>query len=104
MAKEIAPKISDYDVIKFPLLTEKTTNMGKDGNTYTFCVGTTSTKIQVKEAIERLFNVKVDSVRTCNYRGKPKKTMKGVGRTVAYKKAYVTLKEGNKIDSIVEGL
>ncbi len=104
MANEKAPKLNDYDVIKFPLLTEKTTDMGKNGNTYVFCVGTTSTKIQVKEAIERLFSVKVDNVRTCNYQGKTKRTMKGTGRTVKYKKAYVTLREGDKIDSIVEGL
>lgn len=104
MATEKAPKIKDYEVIRFPLLTEKTTGLNSDNNTYTFCVSTDSTKTQIKEAIERLFNVDVESVRTCNYRGKIKRTIKGIGSTAKYKKAYITLKEGDKIDSLVEGL
>ena len=104
MAKETAPKIKDYEIIRYPLLSEKTTGLTSDNNTYTFCVGTSSSKIEIQEAIERLFNVEVENVRTCNYRGKMKRTLKGIGSTPKYKKAYVTLKEGNKIDSLVEGL
>lgn len=104
MATNRAPKISDYEVIRFPLQTEKSTILQSDHNTYAFCVSTGSTKIEIKEAVERLFDVEVENVRTCNYRGKIKRTIRGIGSTSKYKKAYVTLKEGNKIKSLVEGL
>lgn len=104
MAKvENKAKLEDYDVIRYPLYTEKTNGLVQDANTYTFCVGIKSTKTQVKEAIERIFNVEVDSVRVCNYQGKLKRVSRGIGRRPKYKKAYVTLKEGSKIE-LVEGL
>lgn len=104
MATNRVPKIQDYEVIRYPLQTEKSAILQSDSNTYAFCVSTDSTKIQIKEAVERLFDVKVENVRTCNYRGKIKRTIKGIGSTSKYKKAYVTLKEGDKITSLVEGL
>ncbi|MGI6680353.1 MAG: 50S ribosomal protein L23 [Bdellovibrionota bacterium] len=96
--------MKDYELIRYPMLTEKTTGLNSDYNTYTFCVCLNSTKIQIKEAIERLFNVQVEKVRTCNYVGKVKRTTRGIGTTRRYKKAYVTLKEGSKIDNLIEGL
>ena len=104
MAKETAPKIKDYEIIRYPLLSEKTTGLTSDNNTYTFCVSTNSSKTEIKEAVERLFSVKVEKVCTCNYLGKVKRSLKGKARTPKYKKAYVTLKEGNKIDSLIESL
>ena len=58
---------------------------------------------EIRGAIERVFSVKVDGVRTCRFIGKTKRTMKGVGKRAGYKKAYVTLAAGSKID-LVEGL
>jgi large subunit ribosomal protein L23 len=62
-----------------------------------------ATKSEIRQAVERVFSVKVDAVRTCTFLGKTKRTARGVGRRAGFKKAYVTLAEGSKID-LVEGL
>lgn len=95
----------DYAVLVEPVITEKTSVQQGDRMQIVFRVGLRATKTQIREAVERIFNVAVSSVNTCRYIGKLKRRRAvGVtGRTAAYKKAFVTLQPGNSID-IVEGL
>lgn len=92
-------------LIKRPLLTEKAMK-DNEKRIYAFDVTPSSNKIEIKKAVEAMFEVKVESVRTLRVKGKVKarRTRKGVmsGRLPLRKKAYVTLKEGHKID-IVSG-
>lgn len=86
-----------------PILTEKQTAISeKFPNRYGFRVVPTANKVEIKNAVEQLYGVKVESVNTVNYAGKRKSrfTKAGVvnGKTSAYKKAIVTLKEGGVID------
>ena len=93
----------DYMTLLKPVLTEKTSMLTGEVQTVTFRVDRKATKVDIKEAIERIFSVSVASVRTVNYVGKPKQTAKSRGIRAAFKKAYVTLKEGQRLD-LVEGL
>ena len=86
-----------FDVIKRPRLTEKSARLQEERNTVVFSVATDANKIQIKEAVEKLFNVKVAKVATAHVLGKKKRGRLRVGRTRDWKKAYVTLAEG-KID------
>ena len=86
-----------YDVIIAPLITEKATN-ASEHNKVMFKVAMTATKPQIKEAVERLFDVKVKSVNTLHRRGKWKIFKGRVGRTSDTKRAVVTLQEGQTID------
>jgi large subunit ribosomal protein L23 len=97
------PRISDYAVLEKPVITEKGTSIGGATGGVTFRVDRRADKSDVKAAVERIFKVKVDAVRIVNYIGKKKRTMKSIGRRAAYKKAYVTLKEGYTIN-LVEGV
>lgn len=82
-------------VIKKPLITEKS-SMVKEAGWYLFSVDKKSNKIEIKNAVEKLFKVKVDRVRTSISPGKPvKKYGRAIGKTSSVKKAYVKLKEGN---------
>ena len=89
-------------IIKKPVITEKMTAISEKLNKYAFIVDKNANKIQIKDAVEKLYDVKVAAVNTMNYDGKKKSryTKSGVinGRTAAFKKAIVTLKEGNTID------
>ena len=86
-----------YDVIRSPLVTEKST-MASENSQVVFKVAMTATKPEIKEAIERLFNVKVLAVNTLIRKGKTKR-FKGVkGHQSDFKKAIVTLEEGQAID------
>ena len=90
-------------IIIKPILTEKQTAISeKVENRYGFIVVPNARKTEIKKAVEELYNVEVASVNTMNYRGKisRRNTMSGVivGRAASYKKAIVTLKEGNSID------
>jgi large subunit ribosomal protein L23 len=96
-------RVSDYAILLSPVISEKTALVGGEGNVVTFRVDPRASKLQIKSAVERVFSVKVGGVRTCSFIGKMKRTTKGVGRRSGYKKAYVTLAEGSKID-LVEGL
>lgn len=87
-----------YDVIKKPLITEKTTVEKDDKNVISFVVNGAANKIEIKAAVEQLFNAQVASVNTVNVAGKTKRTMKGIGKRSNWKKAYVTLKEGSNVD------
>ena len=84
-----------YDVVKGPCLTEKSTLLQELQDTLVFRVHPAANKIEIKRALEELFDVKVSSVRTSNVRGKKKRVgIKSVGRTCDWKKAYITLSEG----------
>jgi large subunit ribosomal protein L23 len=96
--------VRDYKVIVKPVLTEKASGIGRgDGGGVVFKVDRRATKTEIKAAIERIFNVEVEAVRTVSYLGKKKRTNRSVGHRAAFKKAYITLREGQSID-IVEGL
>jgi len=96
-------RVRDYSVLVRPLITEKSSIIGSTSNSVVFVVDRRATKTDIREAVERIFSVKVDSVRTVNVLGKVKRTAKSVGRRAHAKKAYVTLKEGHSIN-VVEGL
>ena len=89
-------------VLKKPLITEKSTRLGEKLNQYGFVVEKTATKPEIKKAIENMYGVSVTNISTAIYAGKSKSrfTKRGLfaGRRPAYKKAIVTLKEGQKID------
>jgi large subunit ribosomal protein L23 len=92
-----------HDVLISPLITEKMTNISAANETkYGFLVNPKANKIEIAKAIEKKFDVHVESVRTINRQGKKKtqfrKSGRFVGRTSRYKKAIVTLKEGEKIE------
>ncbi len=90
------------DILIKPLVTEKMNDQAERYNRYGFVVAKTATKPQIKKAVESLYNVSVSSVNTLVYGGKVKSryTKSGVitGKTAAYKKALVTLAEGDSID------
>lgn len=89
--------MKDYrDIIIRPVVTEKSMDLLAD-NKYTFIVDKGANKTEVKNAIEHIFKVKVESVHTLNTKGKPKRMGRFVGKTPARKKAIVTLKSGDKI-------
>ncbi|HEB49179.1 MAG TPA: 50S ribosomal protein L23 [Desulfobulbus sp.] len=84
-----------YDVVKSPCLTEKSNILQELQGTVVFKVNPRANKIEIKQAVENLFNVKVASVRTANMHGKRKRVgIKSVGMTSNWKKAYITLSEG----------
>ena len=86
-----------YDVIRKPIITEKAT-LASESGAVVFEVGMSTTKPQIKEAVETLFNVKVKAVNTTITKGKVKKFRGKTGVRNDVKKAYVTLEEGNTID------
>ena len=91
-----------YEVIRRPLDTEKFDRARDQHNQYAFEVDNKATKLQVKQAIEQLFKVKVTTVQTSILRGKNKRSGAYEGRTSNWKRAIVTLKEGDAI-SLFEG-
>lgn len=86
-----------YDIIVSPVITEKAT-MASEANQVIFKVAPNATKPQVKEAVEKLFEVKVKAVNTLNRKGKTKRFRGVAGRQSDFKKAIVTLEEGHSID------
>jgi large subunit ribosomal protein L23 len=88
-------------IIRRPLLTERSTELKEKENKYFFEVTVGANKIEIKKAVEALFNVKVKSVNTMIKYGKNKRMGRTQGRTSDYKKAVVTLKEGSSIDIFV---
>jgi large subunit ribosomal protein L23 len=91
------------DVIRRPLVTEKTTILREDGRTIVFQVATGANKIEIKQAIEKLLGSKVESIRTAMAHGKVKRQGRFSGRRSDWKKAYVRLKLGEKIPEFLEG-
>jgi large subunit ribosomal protein L23 len=90
-----------YETLRKPLVTEKTM-AGQNRRVYTFVVGVEANKIDVKRAIETIYSVKVDAVRVVNVKGKLKRMKNRLleGKRKDWKKAYVTLKEGHRLDVI----
>lgn len=89
-------------IIKRALITEKADRL-RERNCYQFEVAGKANKRQIKEAVEKLFNVNVTDVKTANFRGKPKRMGISFGYKTGYKKATVTLKAGQKIE-LIEGV
>ena len=90
-----------FDIIETASLTEKATLLSEKHNKYVFRVSPKANKIEIKRAIEQIFNKKVVSVNTANYAGKKKRERRAdFGRKPHWKKAIVTLKEGDKIDLV----
>lgn len=85
------------DIIIAPVITEKTATLG-EGNVYTFKVAKDANKVQIKKAIEEAFGVKVVKVNTLNTKAKAKRVGRYTGKTKTYKKAYITLADGDKIE------
>jgi large subunit ribosomal protein L23 len=90
-----------HDIVQTASLTEKSTLLSEKLNKYVFRVSPRANKVQIKQAIERLFQKKVVDVNTCNYAGKKKRERTAnFGRRAHWKKAIVTLAEGEKIDLV----
>ena len=87
-----------YNVIRAPRVSEKTARLQEVSNQYVFEVATTATKGDIKIAVEKLFDVKVESVNVLNVKGKAKAFKNRMGRRPDWRKAYVKLAEGQSID------
>ena len=93
-----------YTVIRRPLITEKGMNVKETENTLVFEVAEKATKTEVKQAVETLFKVKVAAVRTSIVEGKERKRGKFAGYRPDWKKAYVKLKDGEKMPDYLNSL
>jgi large subunit ribosomal protein L23 len=91
------------DVIRRPIITEKTTVIREDGRTLVFEVSKDANKIDIKRAVESLLGSKVESVRTAISHGKMKRQGRYAGRRSDWKKAYVKLREGEKLPEFLQG-
>jgi large subunit ribosomal protein L23 len=89
---------SVYEVIKRPIISEKSTMLAEVGNRFVFEVAPAANKQEIREAVQRLFNVKVSEVRTMMMHGKVKRVGRFETKRPNWKKALVTLAEGQKID------
>ena len=87
-----------YKVLLSPRMTEKSTQVGESSNQYVFKVTTDSNKKEIKDAVEKLFEVNVESVRTVKVKGKSKNFKLRAGKRNDWKKAYVRVQEGQVID------
>jgi large subunit ribosomal protein L23 len=87
-----------YEVIKRPIISEKSTALAELGNRYAFEVAVAANKQEIRDAVQRLFNVKVLEVRTMVVHGKVKRSGRFESKRANWKKAIVTLNEGSKID------
>jgi large subunit ribosomal protein L23 len=107
-------KVTVWDILKAPIVTEKSVLLKEDstdedsgrkqGQVLTFRVERTAGKLDIKKAVEEIFNVKVASVRTVQYEGKIKKRGRQEGRRPNWKKAYVTLKKGEPMVDYAEAI
>jgi large subunit ribosomal protein L23 len=86
-----------YQIIKQPLITEKGMRLNEEGGTVVFRVDARANKLQIKHAVEVLFNVKVTKVNTLNVEGKKRRIRYREGKRPDWKKAYITLREGDSI-------
>jgi len=86
------------DIIKAPIITEKSADLLQNHNTITFSVDVKANKVEIKQAVEKIFNVEVESVNTINVKPKKKRVGRYVGKTNKVKKAIVKLKEGSSIE------
>jgi large subunit ribosomal protein L23 len=91
------------DIIRRPLITEKTSIQREDGRTIVFEVARDANKVEIRHAIEKLLGAKVDTIRTSIAHGKIKRQGRYFGQRPDWKKAYVTLREGQKMPEFLEG-
>lgn len=91
------------DVIKGPIITEKGTLVNEVGNQVLFRVDPRANKVEIRQAVERLFKVKVEKVRTSRFLGKTRRVGKTAGRRSDWKKAYVRLREGEQLPDFLQG-
>ncbi len=92
-----------YSIIKSPVITEKSASQGMTANKVVFWVEPKANKFQIKDAVEKVFGVKVEDVNTQRVPSKVKRLGRYSGRTSIRKKAYITLKEGESIEELVSG-
>lgn len=85
-------------ILTAPIISEKSANAADLGNQYVFKVQNSATKLQIKQAVELMFSVKVDSVRVLNVKGKVKRFGRNLGKRSDWKKAYVKLETGHSIE------
>jgi large subunit ribosomal protein L23 len=107
-------KFTVWDILKSPVVTEKSVILKEEsseensdrvqGQVLTFRVEKTAGKLDIKKAVEEIFNVKVSSVRTVQYEGKMKKRGRQEGRRPSWKKAYVTLRKGEPLVDYAEAI
>ena len=97
--------MSLHDIIRFPHITEKSTLQSElsESQVIALQVRLDATKHQIREAVEKVFDVKVDRIRTARFQGKMKRQGRNQGRRPNWKKAYITLKPGHKIE-FLEGI
>jgi large subunit ribosomal protein L23 len=95
---------SAYQIIRRPIITEKGLGIKETQSTLVFQVAPTATKVEIKEAVQTIFKVKVDSVRTSNFQGKERRRGKFAGYRPDWKKAYVKLKSGEKMPEYAQNL
>jgi large subunit ribosomal protein L23 len=95
---------SPYQIIRKPVITEKGLAVKEREGTLVFQVATDATKTEIKQAVQAIFKVKVDSVRTANFVGKERRRGKFAGYRPDWKKAYVRLKTGEKMPEYAQNL
>jgi large subunit ribosomal protein L23 len=95
---------SAYQILRRPVITEKGLAIKEHENTLVFQVAKEATKTEIKEAVQTIFKVKVDSVRTANYPGKERRRGRFAGYRPDWKKAYVRLKSGEKMPEYAQNL
>ena len=95
---------SAYQIIRRPVITEKGLAVKETQRTLVFQVAPTATKTEIKEAVQAIFKVKVDSVRTANFPGKERRRGRFAGYRPDWKKAYVRLKSGEKMPEYAQNL
>lgn len=91
---------TSYDVIVAPLITEKLARLTESANVVVFKVHPNANKVQIRAAVQEIWKVEVKSVRTINYEGKLKRMGRFIGRRSNWKKAIVTLAEGQTIPDL----
>ena len=87
-----------FQIIRAPLITEKGTLVSERSNQVVFKVDRRANKVEIRRAVETMFKVKVEEVRTVNILGKKRRVGRSLGKRPDWKKAYVTLAEGQRID------
>ena len=95
---------SAYQIIRRPVITEKGLGVKETESTLVFEVAAQATKTEIKEAVQTIFKVKVDSVRTANFEGKERRRGRFAGFRPDWKKAYVRLKSGEKMPEYVQNM
>ena len=93
-----------YQVVRRPIITEKGLDAKERARTLCFQVHHDASKVEIREAVQKIFKVKVDTVHTANYHGKRRRRGKSVGPRPDWKKAYVKLKSGEKMPEYAEGV